>query len=373
MAVQFAKERFLVPAMAPLIYNIGIISGGFLLGRWMGMVGFAWGVLAGAFLGSFVLQLWGAGRVGMVLSPAFDWRHPDLRKYLWLSLPLMFGLTMTFSTEFFLKFFGSFLPRGQIAGLNYGQRVMLLLVAFFGQAVGTASFPFLARLAAEGKKEALNRLLDTTLRYLALVIPLAVLVMVLRTETVVILFQRGRFDTDATVFTSQALGYLMIGAAAFAAMTVVVRGFYAMQDTLFPAVFTTLAVLASIPLYLFGMHHMGVRGVALASSLAAILQTTLLYVLWKRKSGNPGGREVGGAYLKAALVSVPLGLGLEALRRILTAGIDISTFGGSLAVAAIVGAVFTAILLGAGYLLRIDEITVWVKRLGGKSPGSGNE
>ena len=79
-AVQYAKEKFLIPALAPLIYNIGIISGGLILGPWLGIEGFAWGVLAGAIAGNFVIQIFGAGRVGMAFRPQFNFNHPDLRK-----------------------------------------------------------------------------------------------------------------------------------------------------------------------------------------------------------------------------------------------------------------------------------------------------
>ena len=98
MAVQFAKEKFALPALAPLFYNLGIIGGGVFLAPNLGMEGFSWGVLAGAFGGNFALQYWGARRVGMDYRPVVDFRHPDLRKYIVLTLPLMLGLTMTFST-----------------------------------------------------------------------------------------------------------------------------------------------------------------------------------------------------------------------------------------------------------------------------------
>ena len=78
MAVQFAKEKFLIPALAPLIYNLGIIAGGLLLGPQFGVEGFSWGVLAGAFIGNFALQWWGARRVGLKFIAVFNFRHPDL-------------------------------------------------------------------------------------------------------------------------------------------------------------------------------------------------------------------------------------------------------------------------------------------------------
>ncbi|MEZ4578729.1 MAG: lipid II flippase MurJ [Desulfobacterales bacterium] len=102
---------------------------------------------------------------------------------------------------------------------------MLILVAFFGQAVGVgASFPFMARLAAEKSAE-MNQLLNDTLRHLALVIPFSVLFMVLRHEVILILFQRGRFDAAATALTADIPVYIMAGAVAFAVQTVVVRLF----------------------------------------------------------------------------------------------------------------------------------------------------
>jgi putative peptidoglycan lipid II flippase len=79
MAIQFAKERFSVPAVAPILYNLGIIAGGALLGPWLGMEGFSWGVLGGAFLGNFAVQLWAARRVGLKFRITFDFNHPDFK------------------------------------------------------------------------------------------------------------------------------------------------------------------------------------------------------------------------------------------------------------------------------------------------------
>ena len=71
MAVQFSKERFFIPALAPLLYNTGIIAGGLLLGPWLGMEGFAWGVLIGAFAGNLFAQFFGARKAGLTYRPLF--------------------------------------------------------------------------------------------------------------------------------------------------------------------------------------------------------------------------------------------------------------------------------------------------------------
>jgi putative peptidoglycan lipid II flippase len=362
IAVQFAKGRFGIPALAPLVYNLGIVAGGLVLAPRLGMEGFAWGVLAGSLAGNFLLQLWGARRAGMTFRPCFDWRHHELRRYVGLTLPLMLGLTMTFSTEIFSKFFGSFLPVGGISWIEYAYRIMLMLVAFFGQAVGVASYPFMARLAAEGRLEELTRLLDDMLRYLALVIPLSVVVMVLRLEVVGLLFRRGRFDDTDAAMTAGVLIYLMAGAVAFAAQTVVNRGFYARQNTLLPAVYGTLAALGAVPIYLAGLKLMGVAGVALAVSLAAVLQVLVLYAVWNRRSGNTGAPAVYGLYLRVAALSLPLGLILEALRRRLPFA-GASSPVGQAATVILIGGAAMLLLLALGRLFRIRELQQALQRL----------
>lgn len=367
MAVQFARERFAVPALAPLLYNMGIIGGGLFLGGRLGMEGFAWGVLAGAFAGNFLVQIWGARRVGMRFRPRLDFGHPDVGRYLRLTLPLMVGLTMTFSTEIFFKFFGSFLPRGGIAALNYGLRVMLMLVGIFGQAAGVASYPFLARMAAEGRRDEMNRLLNVTLRFLLLVIPLSALFMVLRQEVIRVLFQRGAFDAADTLRTAGVMGWLLTGTAAFAAQTVVVRGFYATQNTLFPAVFGTVAVLLSLPVYALGLHFMGARGVALAVAVSATLQVWLLFVLWNRRSGNAASRTVYRAFFRMLLLALLLGPPLELLRRWVAANaggwIDPASWIGSLALCVGIGTLFVLLAVPLGRLLGIGEIDRFRDRL----------
>jgi putative peptidoglycan lipid II flippase len=251
-----------------------------------------------------------------------------LRRYVLLTLPLILGLTMTFSTEFFFRFFGSYLRQGAVAALNYGLRIMFILVGLFGQAVGTASYPFMSRLATQGRMAEMNRLLDRTMGALSIVIPFSVFLMVIRHEAVFILFQRGRFDAAATALTSHLLPFLLIGAFAFATQTVVVRGYYALQNTLFPALLGTAAVLLSIPVFILGMNRFGAAGVALGVSISAFMQVALLYICWNRRTHNKGSRHVYGTVFKMMLLSVFLGSALEAIRQWVYEGLCGNTFSG---------------------------------------------
>ena len=355
MAVQFAKEKFGIPALAPIIYNLGIILGGILLGSRYGMVGFSWGVLAGAIC-NCIIQYWGAKRLGMKLQISFELNHPDLRRYIVLTLPLMIGLTMTFSREFFFRIFGSYLPPGGISGINYGLKIMLIPVAIFGQAIGTAAYPFMARLVAEERMEEMNNLLNNTLRYLALVIPVSALLMVLKNEVVLIIYQRGQFDASATALTADILIYLLAGAFALAAYTIVPRAFYAMQNTVFPAVYGSIAVLLSIPFYYFGLRYFGSKGIALAISLSGILQVFILYMLWNKRSHNHGSRQVYIFYTKMIIFGAILFPVLSWFKANVLAAVNPATFSGSLLLILLTGVTFILIMGLVAYGLKIKEI-----------------
>lgn len=362
MAVQFARERFLIPALAPLIYNAGIIAGGLALSPWLGMEGFSWGVLGGAVLGNFAVQLIGARSVGMRFRPCFQFRHPDLKRYIFLTLPLMLGLTMTFSTELFSRLFGSYLPAGSVSSLNYSLRLMFVLVGVFGNAAGVASYPYLARLLVENRISEMTQLLDNTLRFIFLVIPFSVLLIVLRYESVRLVFQRGRFDEAATALTAHVLVFVLIGTVGFAAQTIVSRGYYASQNTLLPAVFGTFAVIVTLPVYFLGMKWMGVAGVALGLSVSALFQAGLLYVLWNRHIGSRSTPAMLLYLIRVILISLAIGAILWIFHEALTDRLDIASVTGSLLSSILTGLLFLLLLVLAGRLFGIREVQLLLSR-----------
>ncbi len=366
MATQYARAQFVKPALAPLIYNLGIVVGGVALAKPLGVEGFAWGALGGALIGHFVLQILGGGRQGMHFSLVFDWRHPDVRRYLLLTLPLMLGLTMTFSTEIFSKFFGSYLPAGAITHIDFAWRIILMLVGFFGQAVGVAAYPFLARLAAEKRLDEMNRLFNNTLRYLALVIPVSLLVFVVRREIVAVLFQRWDFTAADTQATALALAGMSVGAVAFSAQTVVNRGFYALQNTLLPTVYGSLAVLLSLPLYWIGLKALGVLGIGLAISASAMAQVGVLYAVWNRRSRNTGSGAVYRFYFKSLLISLPVAGVLLASQHFLLAWIGGRSLWGALVLIAIQTLLFLLLMAAATWLFKIEEARALWRKLAGR-------
>lgn len=363
MAVQFAKERFFVPALSGLVYNLGIIGGGILIGSRLGVEGFAWGALAGAAGGSFLIQWIGARKMGLQFRINFNWRHPDVKRYIVLTLPLMLGLTMNFSTEVFSKFFGSFLDAGAITHVDFAWRVILAMVGFFGQAVGVAAFPFLARMAAQGQLDEMNRMFNNTLRYLALVLPVSVLVYVVRYEIIRVLYERGSFTSADAQATAWALTGMLIGAVAFAAQTVVNRGFYAMQNTLLPAVYGTVAVFLSLPLYWIGLKHWGVFGIGLAISGSVLMQVVVLYAVWNHRSHNTGSKSVYAFYGKCLALCVPVAGGLLLSQQALYRWLDAFTLFGSVVLIGVQSLIFLALMGGVCWAFKIEEARVVWHRL----------
>ncbi|HEU6437095.1 MAG TPA: murein biosynthesis integral membrane protein MurJ [Nitratidesulfovibrio sp.] len=304
-ALLYMRRQFAVPAMGPLVYNGCIIGGGVLswaLDPTRGMEGFCWGVLAGAALGSFALPVLAAARGGGVrLRPVL--RHPGVRRFALLALPLMIGQSVVVLDEQFVRIFGSMTGEGAVSLLNYARRIMLVPVGVVAQAAGVASYPFLAALAAKGETDAFDATLSTALRNaLTVIIPLSAWMLLAAEPTMRLIFQGGGFAAAETLASAPLLRVMLCGVAFWAVQQVVGRAFYAHQDTVTPAVVGTLATLAALPLYVLAGHagaH-GTLGVAAAGTAAVAVYTVALALVWRKRHGKAGLSGTIGCGAKSA-------------------------------------------------------------------------
>src|ERR1700741_4221068 len=287
-AVQYAKGQFVIPSLAPLVYNIGIILGGVLLSSRIGITGFAVGVLGGAICGNFLLQIYGAWRAGAIFRPNFNVRHPGFWMFLKLSVPIMLALSLSFVDDWIIRWFGSYLQPASITWLAYGKTLMRVPLGIVGQGVGVASFPILAQLYSEGKVDDLNRILNSTFKALIfLLLPMSALIIAQSEPLVYLAFSRTRLHGPDLTATASALAFFSLGLFAWGAQNILARCFYATRDTITPAVVGTLTTLISLPVYWVLVRRLDFRGLALAGTIGIIAYTIILFALLGRRARNP--------------------------------------------------------------------------------------
>ena len=251
MAALNARRHFLLPALAPSVYNIGIIAGG-AIGAMAGggdplttAIGLAWGTVAGA-LGHLLTQLPGLrgqrARYSPLLTLRRSWRAPGAASS-WGH-----GYSVSPSVEvnkFIILFLTGTMILGTLPALNTAFRVLIMPQGIIGQALGIAAFPTLAILAARSAHREMRHIVSESLRLiLFLGLPATVLLILLAEPYVTILFQRGLFDAEATTLVTAALRFYAIGLIALTAIEVIARAFYALSDTLTPVLAGGLQILA---------------------------------------------------------------------------------------------------------------------------------
>jgi putative peptidoglycan lipid II flippase len=363
-AVQYAKGRFVIPSLAPVVYNLMIILGGLLLASRIGMTGFAVGVLAGAILGNLLLQIYGAATVDARFRPNLNVRHPGFWLFLRLSVPIMLALSLSFTDDWIIRWFGSYLQPASITWLSYGKTLMRVPLGVVGQGVGVASFPFLAQLYSEGKLDELNRLLDSTMRGLiALLVPISAFTMVESAPVVYLVFSHTRMkmsDLDATAAT---LVFFSLGMFAWGAQNILARGFYATRNTLTPAIVGTALTFANLPMYWLLVRRLQDLGLALASSLGITIYTVVLFVLLNRRTHNRQAVSLMVFFFKVCAASAAAGWLCHELLLYLEPRMPWHQFAGDLLLLMVVTTAGLLLLIALGKLLRIRELDEQIARL----------
>ncbi len=372
MAILNARQRFFLSALAPMLYNVGIIFGALVLSGPWGVHGLAIGVVLGSAM-HFFIQLPGLALVGMRYRPTLNWRDEGVREVGRLMLPRTIGLAAAQLNLIITIFFASRLGDQTISALNYAWTLAVLPLGLFGMAISTAVFPTLAAQAASESIEALRNTIIRSLRViLFLTVPASVGLILLREPLVALLLERGAFTDSSTDLTSSALALYSVGLFALAAIEILSRGFYAIGDTRTPV---TMAVLSMVLTLMFSLALVGPLehdGLALAFSLAVIIEAYLLYINLDRRLGKFSTGEFA-AFLFKVLVSVVLMTEVVALFVFGFAALDPlgdRTFWASLIVVTF-GAAFGAVAyLLTTSLLRCDEARLIWQRfdLGNRLP-----
>lgn len=218
-------QRFIIPSLAPILYNIGIVAGAYFLTPMIGIYGPGLGACR-AFL-HMAIQLPFSRKLGYKFRPSFDWHVPGFSSIIKLmparTLTLAAGELRALARPFYDK-------HRQSQLLDHALRAPLLItlpIRFFGVPIGQASLPFLSEQSEDNERATFRKLLTQSLNQIAfLAMPSSILIVILRVPLVRILFGTANFPWDATLSTAKMVGTIAVSITAQAMVQLLIRAFF---------------------------------------------------------------------------------------------------------------------------------------------------
>ncbi len=362
MAVQYTHRRFLLPALAPIFYNLGIISGG-LAGTAMGdpsPEAFLWGAVLGSALGNFAIQWFGARRTGTWFTRNLD-GDSYVGEYLLLALPLMIGQSVAVLDEQFVRIFGQ-VEVGTTAALDFARRLNMVPIGVIAQAAGVAAYPFLARLAARGDEDGLAATTGRAARNTVFIaLAATVTVFVLARPLVRLIYQYGEFSAENGDLVARLLSIYALSIPAWGLHQILARHFYAKRKMWTPVLIGTAFTLLAVPVWLGLYQLFGIDGFAAASTIVISGYAAGLVIAWGRDSGWRWARQLLPSLARGLAAALLAALaGWAVVNRLfdggdptILAGVGASLIGGMTVLAA---------FLVVSYLLRAPELVEVARR-----------
>ncbi len=351
-----SHQIFLIPALTPAMYQLGLIFGTLVLAPRWGIYGLAWGVVLGA-TAYWLIQLPALLRQGARYWPIVDVRDPAVREVFRLMGPRLLGVAVVQVNFWVNTWLASRMEPGSVSGVSYGFALMLMAQAAIAQSIATAAMPTLARQYALGQVVEIRQALVATLRgVLLLSLPASLGLILLRHPIVALIYQRGAFDVHSTELVAWALLWYALGLVGHSVLEVLARAFYALHDTRTPVLVGTVAMSLNVVfsvLFAAFFRHLGWMphgGLALANSLATGLEAGALFLLMRRRLMGLDGRALLKGLWAAALAAVAMSAALWLWNRSLALVLTRPWF------------TFGAVLTGAGVyflsllLLRVPEL-----------------
>lgn len=371
MGILNVLGHFAAPALAPVCLNVGMIvalfAGNYFvetksqLAFWL-----AGGVLAGGglqlglqvpFLITYKIHFWRSLRL---------W-HPAIKKVLLMMGPVLFGATVYQINNVIGTLLASMLPQGSVSYLYYADRIVQFPLGLFGIATATAVFPTMARQSSQGQYEALRDTFAYAVKLVLFVtLPAMAGLIVLREPIVALLFQRGAFDQVTVRLTASALLYYGIGLWAFSIIRVVLNTFYALKDTRTPVRMAVISIIVNLFLGILLMGSMRHNGLALALSMASMVNLGLLTIALRRRLGALGWHTIVAMAVKSGVCATMMGLGVWGASQLVLA--DNSAKGAALLPGLMV-CILTGIMIYGllSYIMRISELEILINMVRNRS------
>lgn len=310
MGVLNAHQRFLLPALAPAMYQFGLIFGVLVLAPSMGIYGLAWGVNVGALL-HLAIQLPALLRLPQRrYFPGLGLSDPAVREVVRLMGPRLLGVAVVQLNFLLNTYLASLQPAGSLTGISLAFPLMIMPQAAIAQSIAIAALPMFSAQAARGRLDEMRASLAATLRGVVLLsLPAAVGLVLLREPLVALIYQRQAFTPESTRLVAWALLWYAVGLVSHSVVEIVSRAFYALHDTKTPVMVGIAAMTLNLGLSLVfsawfaRIGWMPHGGLALANSLATTLEMIGLLVLMRRRLDGLEGRRIWPLAVKATVAA----------------------------------------------------------------------
>lgn len=281
-----SHKRFLVPALAPVAYNLGIIAGIVFLSPIIGLYGAVWGVVLGAIL-FLLIQIPLSFHLGFRYTPKIDLHLQGVREVGRLIVPRTIGLAITQLNYFANIIISSLLSARAITIFNFAQTLEQVPVSLFAATISQAALPTLSEEQAKGDQlESFKKTFLTSFhQILFLTFPAAAILIVLRIPIVRLVYGASKFDWFATVDTGRTLAFLGVGLIGESLVNLIVRGFFALHDSQTPVIIGagTVALNICLSILFIPILHWPIWGLAAASAVADSLYATILLFFLHRR------------------------------------------------------------------------------------------
>ncbi|MBI2415738.1 MAG: murein biosynthesis integral membrane protein MurJ [Candidatus Kerfeldbacteria bacterium] len=326
-------RRFVAFALAPILYNVGIIIGIVWLYPRFGINGLASGVVLGAAL-HWLIQLPAVWRTGYRYHWRWHWRQPGVKKMLRLMPPRALALGIVQINAMIIAALALRLPEGSLGIWTWADNLQQFPINVFGVSLALSSFPVFSQALAENDLAKFKTIFSINFRrILFLIIPVSLTVLLLRAQFVRLVlgsFGGGRFDWDATVLTAQVLGFFSVAMFAQATIPLLTRSFFAHHDTKTPVIISIISMVLNIVVAWLAVPYFGLYGLALAFAVSSLASMLLLLVVLRVRCGDLDDRIIIQSVWRIVGAALVMGAVIQGMKYFIAPLVDMRTFIGIL-------------------------------------------
>jgi putative peptidoglycan lipid II flippase len=359
-------KYFLIPALAPVFYNVGMILGIVFLSERYGIYGPTYGVVLGSLL-HVAIQIPLMKKTGMRFKLALDFRDPSLKEMLKLVPPRILSVSMAHLVGTINNSLAILISTPSVIFLKFATQLQTFPVTLFGLAMASAILPTLSKESDKDNLDNFKQTLLTTLHQtMFLVLPLSVILLVLRVPVVRIVYGVSNFPWEATVKTSYALAFFSISIFAQSANYLLSRAFYALKDTKTPVIINLVTIFINIILsiYFVTFLKLGVWAIALSYTLTSLMDLALYVYYLDKKVGGFDPEKLIIPFIKTSFATLCMGIFLYLPLKFLDTYIFDTTQTIQLViVTGIAGTIGMCVYLLLTKLFKVEEIELFYKIL----------